>query len=425
MLERRDPDLTGILKDTNKLILNSNNSLTDIIYKLTPKIKENSDNYKKAVEDAIKNTNYNKAKEYEEKNMYMEKEKDFILSQNEVEKNMLQERIRQLETENKLMTDKLIRKAKTQISDSVQYDGFKSQGKNNQHSSSKNNTHIQIDKNEEEEFSNQNINQNNDAHNLAKNNSNQNITRDSKTNQNNNLLISNSNQKNNNFNNRDESFNKTKNSINTTTNNAVIGPVNCRVLTKKIMLEIVQEIYESKNRFDLKSEENGVVKETMEQHMYTYLNFKYGLKNLIIEWASSIINGIRMFSSEDSEICLFGKILRNELEEESRFIIQKMKSTIAELLVYFLKAKFPLKISKEIKDMSDEKMNGILNEDEWKGIIFNVYDKEDADILNAKIMDFIVQKLGIFKQNKMNKYGRNFIFLCLSENFISFFLAFF
>ena len=30
----------------------------------------------------------------------------------------------------------------------------------------------------------------------------------------------------------------------------------------------------------------------MEQFMYTYLNQKYGLKNLIIEWIVAIINGV-------------------------------------------------------------------------------------------------------------------------------------
>ena len=31
----------------------------------------------------------------------------------------------------------------------------------------------------------------------------------------------------------------------------------------------------------------------MEQFMFTYLNQKYGLKNLIIEWAASIVNGVK------------------------------------------------------------------------------------------------------------------------------------
>ena len=32
--------------------------------------------------------------------------------------------------------------------------------------------------------------------------------------------------------------------------------------------------------------------ETMESHMYTFLNKKYGLKNLVIEWANAIVQGI-------------------------------------------------------------------------------------------------------------------------------------
>lgn len=58
----------------------------------------------------------------------------------------------------------------------------------------------------------------------------------------------------------------------------------------------------------------------MEQYMYTYLNQKYGLKQLIIEWASTIINGVRAYLREDHEVTLFGKILKNECDEEFRFI---------------------------------------------------------------------------------------------------------
>jgi len=41
---------------------------------------------------------------------------------------------------------------------------------------------------------------------------------------------------------------------------------------------------------------------------------------LIIEWASSIINGIRKFSSIDNDVAVFGKILRNEIDEEFRLV---------------------------------------------------------------------------------------------------------
>ena len=54
--------------------------------------------------------------------------------------------------------------------------------------------------------------------------------------------------------------------------------------------------------------------------MYTYLNQKYGLKSLIIEWATAIINGIKKFSKTSNDVCVFGRILRNECDEEFRFV---------------------------------------------------------------------------------------------------------
>ena len=58
----------------------------------------------------------------------------------------------------------------------------------------------------------------------------------------------------------------------------------------------------------------------MEQYIYTYLNQRYGLKNLILEWAAGIIFGIKKFADIDHQVALFGKILRNECDEEFRFI---------------------------------------------------------------------------------------------------------
>jgi hypothetical protein len=112
----------------------------------------------------------------------------------------------------------------------------------------------------------------------------------------------------------------------------VISPSGAKVLTKKMLLEIIDEIYTSKTNFDKISVENKMPKETMEQHMYTYLNYKYGLKNLIIEWAVSIINAIKTFSADESQVLLFGKILKNEIEEDFRFTFERLKKTIKELL---------------------------------------------------------------------------------------------
>ncbi len=162
-----------------------------------------------------------------------------------------------------------------------------------------------------------------------------------------------------------------------------------KILSIKNTKDIINEIYNSKTIYDKKCYDNKIPRETMEQHMYTYLNHKYGLKSLIIEWAAAIINAIKLYSNQDSDINLFGKILRNEQEEDSRFILTKIRNTISELFEFYLKSKSPLKSQIDIKKMLENKKNGILNEEEWKGIIYYIYSEEDAKNLESKMLFFI------------------------------------
>ena len=82
--------------------------------------------------------------------------------------------------------------------------------------------------------------------------------------------------------------------------------------------------------------------------MYTYLNQKYGLKNLIVEWAAAIINAIKTNIREEHDATLFAKILKNECDEEFRFIQQHVKETLISLVKVMLKDKHPLKSEKDI-----------------------------------------------------------------------------
>ena len=185
------------------------------------------------------------------------------------------------------------------------------------------------------------------------------------------------------------------NNINSSFNNNTFinaSPVCNRVFTIKMMKEIINNIYASKAEFDRKSDENKLPRETLEQHMYTYLNQKYGLKSIIIEWATNIINGIKIFSSEDSEICLFGKILRNEIEEDARLIYAQLQQSIVEYLKYYYTNKYPYKSVGDINRIIKEKNNKMLIEDEWKKIINYLYNAEDAKILEQKVFEVIQKK---------------------------------
>lgn len=78
-------------------------------------------------------------------------------------------------------------------------------------------------------------------------------------------------------------------------------------------------------KFDKKCVENRVPLETMEQHLYTFLNQKYGLKPLILEWATAIITAVKRYQAVDNDVAVFGKILRNEIEERFRRVQTQLK----------------------------------------------------------------------------------------------------
>ena len=82
--------------------------------------------------------------------------------------------------------------------------------------------------------------------------------------------------------------------------------------------------------------------------MYTYLNQRYGLKPLIVEHASAIVKAVNKCSPIDNDVAVFGQILRNEVDEEFRFVQQQLKQTVAELLRVYLKGKHPLKTDGDI-----------------------------------------------------------------------------
>ena len=70
----------------------------------------------------------------------------------------------------------------------------------------------------------------------------------------------------------------------------------------------------------------------------------------------------------------------------------KLKQTLNDLLMHFLKNKYKMKSSVELKEIFNEKINGILYEDEWRKMINEIYDNEDMLNLENKIYEFLRKK---------------------------------
>ena len=182
--------------------------------------------------------------------------------------------------------------------------------------------------------------------------------------------------------------------------------INVRVLSLKQMNEVINDIYESKLKCDQKYIDNKLPRETMEQHMYTYLNTKYGLKTIIIEWATAIVNGIKQYNTIDNNISVFGKILRNECDEEFRFVQSQVKTTINELLKMLIKSKYPYKNKQEINDLLNTKCDGYLSEDEVHEIIKYMYSKDDSNIILSNIKQHLTRGAHLSKDRRLTREER-------------------
>ena len=361
-IEKLNDKNQEIAKLLFQIIFNSGNNLIQIINSLYPKIEEKTDNLRNQLQEAWKAAD--EINDYEKKYKDIFKEKQ-ILSNNY---NLLKSKVEKIENENKIMTQQLLKNAKEIYSRNKDTEG-------NKFPSNQIFKFINLQKNNKSIISKNNINNVNNKNNINNNNDNYNYYNNNYYNNNND------------YNDNNQIFENQNNSnIIKINNNNISHP---KTLTIKMTKEIMNEIYNSKSSYDKKCYENKLPRETMEQHMYTYLNQKYGLKNLIIEWASSIINAIKKYSSIDNDINLFGKILRNEQEEDSRLILIKLRTTISDLLEYYLKTKNPLKNQNEIKTMLNFIKENNLNEEEWKGIIYYIYNLNDAKNLENKITDYI------------------------------------
>ena len=126
--------------------------------------------------------------------------------------------------------------------------------------------------------------------------------------------------------------------------------------------------------------------------MYTYLNQKYGLKSLIVEWAASIINGVKTYLKEDHEVTLFAKILKNECDEEFRLIQMHVKDTLLQLVKASYKDKYPLKSEKDVQAYVDMTQNGKIEDWIWKRILDRMYEDQDADTLQEQIKSIIDER---------------------------------
>ena len=120
-LEKKDPESSIIISDVFSNNSQSSDFLQGIIEKLYPKITEKTSNLKNQLDVAMREANSvdTAILNLEDKVKQTIREKDFIVKQHQDERQILLEKIQRLEEENKMMTDKILKKTKDLINDSM------------------------------------------------------------------------------------------------------------------------------------------------------------------------------------------------------------------------------------------------------------------------------------------------------------------
>ena len=354
-LNQSDSQSSKILSLINENLSNTINKMVDIIFKLGQKSNK-------------LNNEINEIMELQNKNNL----NDVYIKQLEDENKLLNEKLNKLKEENELITKKLINNNNNFINNNNQL----------------NNNIKFINKN-----NNNNIKLKTKKINIISNNI--------KDKSQNNKINNNSPDKKQNINNNIKDPNRPNHSnINNNVSLTNLSLAGNRVFTLKMMKDIIANIYSSKLAFDKKCLQNRQPKQTMEEFMYTYLNQKYGLKNMVIEWATNIINGIRTFSHEDTEISLFGKILQNELEENCQLLISNLKENINAIIINILRTENPYKNDIELNNMKKQFIKNEIPPEKIQQIIEALFDEKGKEILFDKINKEINNRKDIIMKNK-------------------------
>lgn len=126
-LDKKDPESSNIIKDVFNNNAQSSEYLQGIIEKLYPKITEKTTNLKNQLDVAMREANSVDTAiiNLEEKVKQTIREKDFLVKQHQDERQLLLEKIQRLEDENKLMTDKILKKTKDLVNDSMMQNSMK------------------------------------------------------------------------------------------------------------------------------------------------------------------------------------------------------------------------------------------------------------------------------------------------------------
>jgi len=108
---------------------------------------------------------------------------------------------------------------------------------------------------------------------------------------------------------------------------------------------------------------------------------------------------------EDSDVALFAKLLKNEIEEDFRYIQDKIKTTVSKVLKRHLRDKYKLKSELDINSIQESMEQGFISNQTSNYILDYIYEVSDKQRIISMLQDR--KKLNLKSETLYNNRGRN------------------
>lgn len=192
-------------------------------------------------------------------------------------------------------------------------------------------------------------------------------------------------------------FTKKVNTLKSTNKIETMGPdgdkkkqvLSLKGYNKRQINDLIFDIMTQKKAHDEKCNRTKQPILTIENFLFIYFSTKYGLKDMIMVEVTSTIDRINSFAENSSEVEVFRRIIRNEVDEKFYWMIQNLKQGLkTKLDVYYREKVKKNALIAEINTFTNSKQNGFLNRKEAEYLISNSYSGKDQQKILSSFNEY-------------------------------------
>ena len=151
------------------------------------------------------------------------------------------------------------------------------------------------------------------------------------------------------------------------------------------LLELIEKVYSSKEEYDKRYLNAAVPKQTMDQHMQGWVekaSLSSGVDPSVV--LAKVRRSIHEHKRSSSEVLVFQAIVNHEVGEEHRHVQSHLTGRLKQLVTRYVDLMKPA--TQQLREtFLQERLGGMVHQDEWWDVLRVLYNDSDADILKGRL----------------------------------------